>query len=198
MSKHNHKNKIRNKEKVIILDLKTIVVYVGCILFLFLLGKFFIMPIKTILKLIGNSILGGILIFIVNVIGVVFNFHIGLNIGTALITGILGIPRSCFAYLFKNISILSLLTFYNTKSFYLKKGTSKLKCLFVFYYFLLSFLSSFIISFAAPIVLNACVASNGINTLFASPLATSFSASNDFNCTSFSSGFAFFIALYTI
>lgn len=52
------------------------------------------MPLKSIVKLIGNSILGGILIFIVNLIGTMFNFHIGLNIGTAIITGILGIPRS--------------------------------------------------------------------------------------------------------
>lgn len=73
--------------------MNTVLVYVGCIVFLFLVGKFFIMPLKSITKIIGNSILGGILIFIVNVIGSLFNFHIGLNIGTALITGILGIPR---------------------------------------------------------------------------------------------------------
>lgn len=88
---------------MIVLDINTIVVYVACIIFLFLIGRFFIIPLKSIAKIIGNSILGGILIFIVNTIGSIFNFHIGLNIGTALITGILGVPRSNFAYTFENI-----------------------------------------------------------------------------------------------
>lgn len=74
------------------MDFNTIIVYLACIIFLFLIGKFFILPLKIIAKMIGNSILGAILIFIVNLIGGFYNFHIGLNIGTAFITGILGIP----------------------------------------------------------------------------------------------------------
>ena len=88
---------------MIVLDINSIIVYVACIIFLFLIGKFFIIPLKSIAKIIGNSILGGVLIFIINIIGNMFNFHIGLNIGTALITGILGVPRSNFAYIIKNI-----------------------------------------------------------------------------------------------
>lgn len=75
-----------------VLDINTIVVYLGCIIFLFIIGKIFVLPIKFILKLIGNSILGGILIFVVNLVGSLFEFHIGLNIATAIFTGILGIP----------------------------------------------------------------------------------------------------------
>lgn len=88
---------------MIVLDENSIIVYIACIIFLFLIGKFFIVPLKSITKIIGNSILGGILIFIVNTIGNFFNFHIGLNIITAIITGILGVPRSNFAYTFENI-----------------------------------------------------------------------------------------------
>ncbi len=77
---------------MIVLDINTIVVYLGCIIFLFIIGKIFVLPIKFILKLIGNSIIGGILIFIVNLVGSLFGFHIGLNIITAIVTGILGIP----------------------------------------------------------------------------------------------------------
>ena len=43
------------------------------------------------------------------------------------------------------------------------------------------FLSSFITSFIAPKLASALVASKGINTLFASPFATSSKASKDFN-----------------
>lgn len=80
-------------EKVIVLEMNAVFVYVGSIVFLFLIGRFFILPIKSIAKILGNSILGGVLIFIINSIGTLFNFHIGLNIGTALVTGILGVPR---------------------------------------------------------------------------------------------------------
>ena len=70
--------------------------YLVC-LFLILLVEnlrisLFIIPIKTILKLIFNSLLGGLLIYIINIIGVAFNFHIGLNVFTSIFIGILGIP----------------------------------------------------------------------------------------------------------
>lgn len=83
------------------MDFNSIVVYLGCLIFLFLIGKFFIIPLKIIMKIIGNSILGGILIFIVNLIGGMFNFHIGLNIATSIITGILGIPGVILLVLLK-------------------------------------------------------------------------------------------------
>lgn len=90
------------------MEINTIVVYIGCIIFLFLLGKFFIIPLKTIVKIIGNSILGGFLIFIINAIGNFINFHIGLNVITSLITGILGIPR-CYSFnYFKTVSYITI------------------------------------------------------------------------------------------
>ena len=85
------------------MDGNSIIVYLGCIIFLFLIGRFFIVPLKTIAKIVGNSILGGILIFVVNLIGNMFNFHIGLNIVTAIVTGILGVPRSNIINTFKAV-----------------------------------------------------------------------------------------------
>lgn len=87
---------------MIVLSFNTIIVYLACIIFLFLLGRIFILPLKSIIKLIGNSILGGILIYVVNMIGNLYNFHIGLNVGTAIATGILGIPRSYTSNSIKN------------------------------------------------------------------------------------------------
>lgn len=74
------------------MDGNTIIIYLACICFLFIFGRLFILPIKTILKLILNSIIGGILIYIINLIGGAFNFHIGLNFVTTIFTGVLGIP----------------------------------------------------------------------------------------------------------
>jgi len=69
-----------------------ILTLIACICFLFLIGRIFIIPIKKIFKLVFNSILGGIMIFVINLIGSNFGFHIGLNIFTAMVVGILGIP----------------------------------------------------------------------------------------------------------
>ncbi|NLC88038.1 MAG: SigmaK-factor processing regulatory BofA [Clostridiaceae bacterium] len=88
------------------LDINSIIVYLACIIFLFLIGKFFIFPIKVILKIIGNSIIGAIIILVVNLIGSIWNFHIGLNIITAIVVGILGIPRSNFINYFENHIII--------------------------------------------------------------------------------------------
>ena len=49
-------------------------------------------PMKLILKLVINSVLGGVLIFLINLIGANFSFHIGLNVITSVLVGILGIP----------------------------------------------------------------------------------------------------------
>jgi len=74
------------------MDFNSIIAYIACIFFLFIFGRLFIVPIKTILKLVVNSILGGITIFIINLIGSIWGFHIGLNLITSIFVGILGIP----------------------------------------------------------------------------------------------------------
>ena len=66
--------------------------YLACICFLFIFGKVFIVPIKKILKLVVNSVLGGVAIYLINLIGGTFGFHIGLNIFTSILVGLLGLP----------------------------------------------------------------------------------------------------------
>jgi len=75
------------------LDISAIISFVACIICLFIFGKIFILPIKSILKLIANSCIGAIIIYIINLIGANFGFYIGINLGTAIFVGILGIPR---------------------------------------------------------------------------------------------------------
>ena len=83
------------------LDLNTVIPYIACIFFLFILGKIFIVPIKIILKLVINSILGGIIIFVINFIGSFWGFHIGLNFITSIFVGILGIPGAIVIIIIK-------------------------------------------------------------------------------------------------
>ena len=79
----------------------TVITFLACICFLFLFGRIFILPIKSILKLVLNSILGGAIIYMINLIGGTFGFHIGLNYITAIVVGILGVPGAILLILIK-------------------------------------------------------------------------------------------------
>ena len=69
-----------------------VITFLACICFIFLFGKILIVPIQKILKLVVNSLLGGLVIYVINLIGANFGFHIGLNIVTSMIVGLLGLP----------------------------------------------------------------------------------------------------------
>lgn len=48
--------------------------------------------IKVVKKILLNTILGAVLLAIINFVGLYFDFNIALNIYSALIVGILGVP----------------------------------------------------------------------------------------------------------
>ena len=79
------------------MNFTTLLTFIACICFIFIIGKLFIVPIKIIFKLILNSIIGGFIIFLINFFAQGFGFHIGLNLFTAIFVGILGIPR-CYYF----------------------------------------------------------------------------------------------------
>ena len=83
------------------MDNNTLIIYIACICFLFLFGRIFILPIKSILKLVLNSVLGGLMIYLINVVGGLFAFQIGLNYITAIIVGILGVPGAILLVVLK-------------------------------------------------------------------------------------------------
>lgn len=71
------------------------------IVLLFIIVKLFSWPIKILVKLIINGVLGAVLLFLVNLVGANFNFAIGINWATALIAGFFGIPGVIFLIIFK-------------------------------------------------------------------------------------------------
>ena len=83
--------------------MKIVLIFIACIAILVVFGKSFAWPIKLITKLIINSALGALLIFIINLVGTSFNFHIGLNVINSVIVGILGIPGAVLLILIKII-----------------------------------------------------------------------------------------------
>ncbi len=74
------------------MDIGTIFYYGIGLFLLFVVGLILVWPIKKIFKLIINGILGGILLFIFNIIGAYFGLGIEINPLNAIIVGILGIP----------------------------------------------------------------------------------------------------------
>jgi inhibitor of the pro-sigma K processing machinery len=67
------------------------------IVILFILLKILKWPIKILV----NGIFGVILLYLVNLVGAKYNFYIGINVVTALIAGILGIPGVAALIIFK-------------------------------------------------------------------------------------------------
>ena len=74
------------------LDIGIFLTYVGAILLLFIFGRIFVWPMKVVLKLALNSLIGGAAILLVNALGAQWDIFIPLNILNALIVGVLGLP----------------------------------------------------------------------------------------------------------
>lgn len=74
------------------IKIKIILSLIACVGILFFFGKTFYLPIRKGIKVVINSFLGGVLIFVINLIGISFNFHIGLNVLNSIVVGVLGIP----------------------------------------------------------------------------------------------------------
>lgn len=72
------------------------------ILVLYILGYLFFVPLKFLIKLIINSVLGGLFILVVNWIGAFWDIFIPLNIFSAVMVGILGLPGAALLLIFNN------------------------------------------------------------------------------------------------
>lgn len=76
------------------MSFETAVGYILGIMVIFVLAKICLKPIKFILKIVLNSILGGAAIVVLNALGSFFGIHIGLNAVTAVAVGIFGLPAA--------------------------------------------------------------------------------------------------------
>jgi len=74
------------------LENNLIVAYAIGLIMLFFIIRVFYTPIKIALKLLFNAIAGGIFLLFINVVGGIVNIQIGINIFTALVVGVLGVP----------------------------------------------------------------------------------------------------------
>ena len=79
----------------------TLFAYIIGAILLLLMGRLLLAPLKLILKLLYNAILGGVVLLAINFIGEFFGFHIAFNYVTAFITGFLGVPGVAVLILLK-------------------------------------------------------------------------------------------------
>ncbi len=74
------------------LDLNVIMAYAFGLLLLYIVGWLLVMPLKFILRLLYNGIIGGLMLWVLNLVGGFFGLQVAINPVTALIAGFLGIP----------------------------------------------------------------------------------------------------------
>lgn len=69
-----------------------IIAYIFGLILLYIIGSILLIPLKVIVKLVYNGVIGGILLWLLNLVGQYFGLHIAINPITALVAGFLGIP----------------------------------------------------------------------------------------------------------
>lgn len=62
------------------------------IVLILLLGFFLVIPLKIVFRLVYNGLIGGIVLWLVNLIGAQFGFVLPITVWTALLVGFLGLP----------------------------------------------------------------------------------------------------------
>lgn len=71
---------------------QVIAILVGAIVLIYLVSQFLREPGRALMGLLRGLIIGVVALFLVNLVGQAFGFHIALNPATALTAGVLGLP----------------------------------------------------------------------------------------------------------
>ncbi|SHM71672.1 inhibitor of the pro-sigma K processing machinery [Caldanaerovirga acetigignens] len=85
------------------IDLWAILAYAFGLLMLYAIGRMLLGPIRLVLKLVYNAVVGGLVLVLLNFIGSYVGLHIAINPINALIVGLLGIPGVVLLIALKNI-----------------------------------------------------------------------------------------------
>lgn len=74
------------------MEVNNTIIITACVVSFIIIGWLFNISLSKIFKLILNSIMGGILIYLINYFGASIGMHIGLNVVTSVFVGFFGIP----------------------------------------------------------------------------------------------------------
>lgn len=70
----------------------TLMAYLAGLVLLYILGLLLVIPIKLLVKLLVNGLIGGVVLFLFNIVGEIFGLTIAINPLNAIIVGFLGVP----------------------------------------------------------------------------------------------------------
>lgn len=74
------------------LSIITLLSFLLGLVVLYFVGMLLVIPIRILIKLLINSLIGGVFLFVFNLIGGIFGLFIAINPLNAVIVGVLGIP----------------------------------------------------------------------------------------------------------
>lgn len=74
------------------MEIGVFLAYAFALLMVYVFGRFLLMPLKRMAGWLVSSLLGGIVIILVNYFGATYGLFVPLNLITAVVTGILGVP----------------------------------------------------------------------------------------------------------
>lgn len=85
------------------IDFQVVLFFALGLILLYFTGWLLLAPLKIILKLIINGILGGLILLLINLVGGIFSVTIAINPLSALIAGYFGLPGIILLFLLKII-----------------------------------------------------------------------------------------------
>lgn len=85
------------------IDFQVILFFALGLVLLYFTGWLLLAPLRIILKLLINGILGGLILLLINIVGGIFSVTIPINPLSALIAGYFGLPGIILLFLLKII-----------------------------------------------------------------------------------------------
>ncbi len=74
------------------IDLNIILAFVFGLMVLYLLARILVYPMRLLAKVVGNSLVGAVLLMVFNLLGALVGLSVGVNVVSALVVGFLGLP----------------------------------------------------------------------------------------------------------
>lgn len=74
------------------MEVQVVAAYVFGLLLLYLIARVLVLPVRIVLRLVYNALVGALLLAFVNFVGYIIGIYLPVNPVTALVAGFLGIP----------------------------------------------------------------------------------------------------------
>ncbi|HHV08244.1 MAG TPA: pro-sigmaK processing inhibitor BofA [Firmicutes bacterium] len=87
------------------ININIIIAYAFGLFLLYLIGRLFLVPLKIVMRLVYNGLIGGIALWLLNFMGSFLGIFIPINPITALTVGFLGLPGILLIFLLQHLSI---------------------------------------------------------------------------------------------